>query len=121
MQVVFSPDGKTLGSVPVTGPRQIARLIASLDNDQFAVREEATAELERLAEAALPAVRKAGAESPSAEVRRRAERLLQKWNDPEPPPSAFRWCVRWRSWSRSARRQRGPCSRRWPRERRARG
>jgi WD40 repeat protein len=54
------------------------RLIADLDDDAFAVREKAQAELEQLGPQAEPALRKALRESLSLEVRRRVERLLAK-------------------------------------------
>jgi hypothetical protein len=56
---------------------RIARLLAELDDDDFAVREEASAELLRIGPPAEAALRKALAESPSAEVRRRARDLLR--------------------------------------------
>jgi hypothetical protein len=68
---------------PAEGPPEgatadrIARLIAALDDDDFAAREEATAELRRVGAPAEAALRKALAESPSAEVRRRARDLLR--------------------------------------------
>jgi RNA polymerase sigma factor (sigma-70 family) len=62
-------------------PARVAELIANLDNDKFATREKATAELAQLGEAAVPALRKALAASPSPEVRRRAEPLLEKWTN----------------------------------------
>jgi WD40 repeat protein len=55
---------------------RVARLIADLDSEQFAVREKATRELEGLAELALPGLRQALADQPSAEVRRRIRLLL---------------------------------------------
>jgi hypothetical protein len=57
--------------------KRIARLIKELDDDDFAVREEATAELRRIGPPAAVALRRAVAESPSAEVRRRARDLLR--------------------------------------------
>ncbi len=48
---------------------QLARLIRNLDDDSFAVREEAETALERLAESAAPALRQALAGKPGAEVR----------------------------------------------------
>ncbi len=62
--------------------KHIARLIAALDNDDFTAREQATAELEKLGEVALPALRKVLAGSPSAEVRRRCEVLLKTAAEP---------------------------------------
>jgi len=58
--------------------RQLARLLADLDSDAFAVREKATRELEALGEAAAPAFRKALEGSPSLETRRRVTRLLEQ-------------------------------------------
>ena len=57
---------------------QVARLIQDLDNDRFAVREEAEAALKCLAELAAPALRQALDGKPSAEVRRRASGLLEQ-------------------------------------------
>jgi RNA polymerase sigma factor (sigma-70 family) len=52
------------------------RLIQELDDDTFAVREKASEELARIGEPAVAALQKAQEESPSAEVRTRAKRLL---------------------------------------------
>jgi WD40 repeat protein len=60
------------------GDREIPRLIADLDSDKFDVREKASAELERLGKAAEGPLREALAGQPSAELRDRAGRLLQK-------------------------------------------
>src|SRR5262249_62021977 len=54
-----------------------SRLIAQLDDDDFTVRERATTDLEKLGAAAEPALRKALQETNSAEVRLRAQRLLE--------------------------------------------
>jgi RNA polymerase sigma factor (sigma-70 family) len=59
-------------------PQQTARLIADLDSPQFATRERATRALERLGESAGPALRRALAGRPSAEVRRRTTGLLAR-------------------------------------------
>ncbi len=62
--------------------KQIARLIADLDSDSFAVREKATRDLEDLAEFAESELRNAKAKQPSVEARRRIERLLLKLEGP---------------------------------------
>jgi hypothetical protein len=55
---------------------RIAGLIADLDSDDFATREAASAMLRELGAKAAPALRRAATGSGSAEVRRRAEKLL---------------------------------------------
>src|SRR5262249_19679298 len=57
---------------------RVARLIADLDDDRFPVREAASRDLEQLAELAGPALRRALAERPSLELRRRVEGLLRR-------------------------------------------
>src|SRR5262249_60880627 len=57
--------------------KRVARLVADLDADEFAVREKATADLEAMGKAAVPALRKALQDPPSAEVRDRATRILK--------------------------------------------
>src|SRR5207237_7484165 len=56
----------------------IVRLIKDLDGRDFEVREKAEQELEKLAEAAEPALRRAELAKPPPETRRRVERLLDK-------------------------------------------
>src|SRR5262249_32110321 len=67
-----------LRPVPAAAPRPLARLIADLEAKQFAVREKATRELEKLGRLARPALEQALAGQPSAEVRQRVDRLLGK-------------------------------------------
>jgi hypothetical protein len=60
----------------VTAER-LASLIADLDHDEFARRERASQELQKLGELAVPAVRKALAADPSPEARRRLREVLE--------------------------------------------
>src|SRR5262249_38056265 len=56
---------------------RLARLIGELDSASFNTRQRASAELAEMGEAATAALREALADRPSAEVRRRVERLLE--------------------------------------------
>jgi WD40 repeat protein len=67
-----------LRPVPQPTSQGLALLIADLDHNRFARREEATFELEGLIDAAGPALRRALQAAPSAEARRRLEYLLDK-------------------------------------------
>jgi WD40 repeat protein len=69
---------------------RIARLIADLDSNQFAVRQKASAELENLGDWAEPALKKLLAGKPSLEVSRRAEELLEKLDQHVPAPRLLR-------------------------------
>jgi RNA polymerase sigma factor (sigma-70 family) len=72
-----------LQPVPAADAREITRLIADLGSGRFTVRAKAEAELEKLAELAEPALRRAlGGEPRSLELRRRVERLLQRLQGP---------------------------------------
>jgi WD40 repeat protein len=62
--------------VPAPDKEQLRRLVGDLDSDTFAVREKANKELQHLGMAAWPALREALEKEPSAELRRRAEKLL---------------------------------------------
>ncbi len=71
--------------------RRVGQSIVDLDSDTFAVREKATRELEEMGEAAEPALRKALADKPTLEVRRRIEPMvkdLERW--PSTSPSTLR-------------------------------
>jgi WD40 repeat protein len=72
-----------LKAVPAVNVRQLDQWVAELDSDDFATRERASRELERLAEAAVPALRRGLAARPSPEGRRRIERLLERHGRPE--------------------------------------
>jgi WD40 repeat protein len=62
---------------PAPAAEQVAKLITQLDDDEFDVREKASAELEKIG-AAEAALRKALGGKPSPEARRRIEALLAK-------------------------------------------
>jgi hypothetical protein len=65
---------------PVLAPdaRLVARLILDLESTDFAVREQAVKDLEKLGEVAVPALRKALADQPPLETRRRIEPILAR-------------------------------------------
>jgi RNA polymerase sigma factor (sigma-70 family) len=67
-----------LTAIPQVDPEHVQKLIAQLDNDQFAERERAAKELAALDELALPALRAAAMESTSLEQRRRIDALLKR-------------------------------------------
>ena len=71
---------KHLWPVPAVDEKRVARLIADLDSDDFATRQKASVELEKLGELALPAYRRALDGKPSLEPRRRLEDLQTKAN-----------------------------------------
>ncbi len=70
--------GKLLRPAPPADKQVTARLIADLDSERFAVREEAARQMERLGEAALAALRHALAGNLSLEARQRVRRLIEK-------------------------------------------
>lgn len=84
--------GKRLNPVPVANEKRLAALIADLDSEQFAARDRATKELEKLGEQAVAACRQALAGRPPAEARRRLERLLDAQEEAQrnPPPERLR-------------------------------
>src|SRR5439155_3356285 len=63
-------------------PRRLAQHVTDMNDKQYSVRDKAAKELEKLGESAEPALQKAVTANPSAEVRRRAEELLQKLRGP---------------------------------------
>jgi dipeptidyl aminopeptidase/acylaminoacyl peptidase len=77
---------------PVAGPEpsRLARWVTELDSDQFAVRQKAVQELEKLGELARPALRQALAAKPTLEARRRLEQLLKKLDEPLRDPDVLR-------------------------------
>jgi hypothetical protein len=81
---------KTLAPVKAVAPEKIDRLIAGLDASDFAMRQKASAELERLGEQTHAALRRQLAANPSLEVRRRIERILEATADEEATPELRR-------------------------------
>jgi hypothetical protein len=71
-----------LHPAPAVDTKRIAALIADLDSDRFAVREQASRELATLDEAAETALQNTLKGSPTLETRRRAEALLAKIAQP---------------------------------------
>jgi RNA polymerase sigma factor (sigma-70 family) len=69
-----------LKPAPAGDAARIARLVKELDDDDFEVRERASADLDRIGEPAEKALRKALEGTPSAELRTRAARLLEKFS-----------------------------------------
>jgi RNA polymerase sigma factor (sigma-70 family) len=74
---------KELRPVRAAEPGQVERWLRDLNSDTFAVRERAREELGKLGPAAEPGLRKALAGKPSLEVRKQAERLLERLASPK--------------------------------------
>src|SRR5207244_3114473 len=68
----------------------VARLITDLDSEQFNARTQAMRELEQLGEGVVPALLRALESKPSAELRRRAEQLLEKLSNQNPSGEKLR-------------------------------
>ncbi len=68
----------------------LERLIKDLDSDQFAVREKATAELQKLGELAEPALRRIVEGKPTLEQRRRIEPILAELESKPPSGEMLR-------------------------------
>jgi hypothetical protein len=68
---------KSLVPVAAVDEKRLQQLIADLDADDFATREAASAGLEKLGDAAGAACRRALDGNPSAEQRRRLEKILE--------------------------------------------
>jgi hypothetical protein len=71
-------------SLPEEERRRVAKLLADLDADEFAVREKASAELAKLGPRVKPWVRQVLDGNPSPEVRRRLGDLLDGMSGPWP-------------------------------------
>jgi Tol biopolymer transport system component len=74
---------------PAEALKRIDKLIAELDDDNFAVRQRASLELEKLGTEAEPAMRKALDATDSAEVRKRIEAVLKTLRGPVNRPETL--------------------------------
>ncbi len=79
-----------LRPVAAPDPQRLARLIAELGADPFAVREQAVRDLEEQGDVAVPALRQALAAEPTLEVRQRLNTLLEKLATQALPPTTLR-------------------------------
>ncbi len=70
--------------VPPVDPARVAKLLADLDSKQFAVRQAATKELEKLGDLAGPAIHQQLAGKPSPEARQRLETLRDRLDGTAP-------------------------------------
>ncbi len=73
---------------------QFNRLLADLDDDDFNVREQASAQLTRLGERVETPLRHAQDGTLSPEARRRVDEILRKLRDEKEPPECIR-TLRW--------------------------
>jgi WD40 repeat protein len=79
-----------LQAVPVADPKRIDDLVMGLGSEQYTIRQKASAELEKLADIAVPALRAQLAKKPSLEMHKRLELLLKKINGPATDPEVVR-------------------------------
>jgi hypothetical protein len=70
--------GKLVPVKSVVSKERLRQLIADLESDTFLVRERATEVLGKLGDEAAPAMRRALADKPALETRKRLENLLQR-------------------------------------------
>jgi hypothetical protein len=86
---------RTLKVLAAPEQHQVAKLLAELDDEAFAVRERASSELAKRAKALEPVLRQARTNAASPEVRRRLDALLGALPSPpranrEPSPEQLR-------------------------------
>jgi WD40 repeat protein len=88
------------GKIPhLAEVRRLRKLVAGLDDDAFRVREAASRELAKLGTAAETTLRQALRDNPSAEMRRRAQELLDKIEEDETAVRCWRraiWLLEWK-------------------------
>ncbi len=76
--------------LPQSDPRRVAELITDLDSKKFEVRQKATVELEKHGDLSAGALRQLLERTPSLELRRRAEQILEKLDGPFTSPDRLR-------------------------------
>lgn len=81
---------KPIRDLDEAGRKRLEQLIRDLDSKQFAQRQKATNELEKLGELALPDLKKALAGKPSLETKRRLEELVAKFGGKVPDRETLR-------------------------------
>jgi RNA polymerase sigma factor (sigma-70 family) len=81
---------ESLRPVTAVPDERVKRLVAELDDDDFDVRERATAELAKLGGAADATLRKALAGQPSAELKQRVQHLLDRPRSGDASPERLR-------------------------------
>ena len=83
--IVSQEKKPRLRPVAVVDPQVTQKWLADLDHDRFEVRERAHAELLRLGEGVIPALRQTLEEKPPLEVIRRVDAVLEQltWPSPE--------------------------------------
>jgi hypothetical protein len=77
-EVALPVLGRAQAAAAAPEPEAVRRLIASLDADNFQVRERANRDLADLGDRAEPALRRALADGPSPEARHRLDELLRR-------------------------------------------
>jgi RNA polymerase sigma factor (sigma-70 family) len=82
--------GEKVKPAAAPDPKRVAQLITDLDSKQFDVRQKATAELEKLAELVVPALRAALEKRPTLEAAQRIERILALVAGQPLPPEKLR-------------------------------
>ncbi len=70
-------------------PQRLRQLLTDLDSEQFAVRQKAQEELEKLGDLAEPALRKALEDKPTLEVLKRVQAILERQRSPVTKPEVL--------------------------------
>jgi hypothetical protein len=79
-----------LKPVDPADPKVVKQLLEDLNSDQYTVRQKASAQLEKLADLAGPALREKLESKPSLEMRKRIESLIDKLDGPVTLPDLLR-------------------------------